>query len=174
MAEFKTKISNQNAFKPNISLYVDGASRIKNNKIDEKTIGAYSYYLSHQGREKSDTVVTQGRTNNYNEIMALYFGLSQLKSRDVSIIAYSDSAYVVDCIQKGWWKKWERDGWTKEGGLRNAEQWKSLIELIKELKYFEIKKVKGHSNNEGNNFVDFLNNKAMDAFIDGKSVKLEG
>lgn len=170
---FKTRTIKQNTFSKNIVLYVDGASRIENNQITPDTVGSFSYHLSQGGREKSGAVVTLGKTNNYNEIMALYKGLSQLKSTNVSIVAYSDSAYVVNCIQQGWWKKWEKDGWTKEGGLKNAEQWKNLIALISTFDSFAIEKVKGHSTNEMNNLVDFLNNQAMDDYIAGKEVEME-
>lgn len=173
MAQYKASVSPQRAFSKTIVLYVDGASRIKANQITPDTVGAYSYHLSQSGREKAGTKITLGRTNNYNEIMALFLGLSQLKSKEVDIVAYSDSAYVVNCLQQGWWKKWERQGWTKEGGLKNAQEWKNLVELIKTIKSFSIEKVRGHANDEMNNLVDQMNNDAMDAYLSGKPVQME-
>lgn len=170
---FSTVIKSTPGFKDEITLYVDGASRIKANKIDENTLGAYSYYLEFSGREKSDSTVTLGKTNNYNEIKALYWGLSQLKRFNIPVVAYSDSGYVVNCIQQGWWKKWKNNGWNKEGGLKNAQQWQLLIDKILEFDSFRIEKVKGHANNEFNNLVDKLNNEAMDNYLNGKEVRLE-
>ena len=171
---FSTVIKPQQGFKDEITLYVDGASRIKANKIDENTLGAYSYYLELSGREKSGSMVTLGKTNNDNEIKALYWGLSQMKRFDIPIVAYSDSGYVVNCIQQGWWKKWKSNGWNKKGGLKNAQEWKQLIETIELFDSFRIEKVKGHANNELNNLVDSLNNNAMNDYLEGKGVQIEG
>lgn len=169
----KVSIKQTSGFKSNVSLYVDGASRIKNNVITEDTLGAYSYSLEYQGVEKSGSYLTLGKTNNYNEIKALIIGLKAMNRYDIPVVAYSDSAYVVDCLQKGWWKKWEKNNWDKEGGLKNADLWKELITTIRMFDSFRIEKVKGHSTNERNNHVDYLNNKTMDNYLAGIEVKLD-
>ena len=160
--KFSTKTHSENKI---IHLYSDGGCRStakKGETIKETDKCAYAFFLKHGGNEKLDGSAGYGKTNNAMEITALLMGLKAIKRTDIPIVAYLDSAYVVNCIENGWYKKWENDGWTKKGGLKNAELWKSLIEEIRKFPFFSIKKVKGHANDDLNNLVDKHLNKLMD------------
>jgi ribonuclease HI len=86
-------------------------------------------------------------TNNRAEMMAIIKSLEYLRNPTEKIRIYSDSAYVVNCFQQKWYKKWEHNGWKTSTGsdVKNRDLWIILIDLIAHYKC-EIVKVAGHSN----------------------------
>ena len=68
---------------------------------------------------------------------------------------YSDSAYAVDAINKGWVDKWENCGWktSDKGEVKNKDLWTDLL-LTASKHEVEFVKVKGHSDNFYNNRCD--------------------
>lgn len=100
-------------------------------------------------------------TNNRMEIKAVIEGLALLKE-PCNVKVYSDSAYVVNCFQKGWIKGWLRNGWknSKKEPVENQDLWKELWELMNKHKV-EYIKVKGHSDNEWNIRCDELAREAI-------------
>lgn len=155
-----------------IHLYSDGGCRStakKGETIKETDKCAYAFFLKQGGHEKLDGWAGYGKTNNAMEIAGLLNGLKTIKNKNIPVVAYLDSAYVVNTIENKWYVKWERNGWTKKGGLKNADLWKELIELLREFPFFSIKKVTGHSNDEYNNLVDKHLNDLMDELPDEPS-----
>ena len=63
-------------------------------------------------------------TNNRMELMAAISALEVLE-RPSTLTVVTDSAYVKDGITN-WIHGWKRNGWTKKGGLKNAELWQRL------------------------------------------------
>lgn len=90
------------------------------------------------------------------EIMAVIKGLEMLKE-PCKVTVYSDSAYVVNTIDKGWIYNWKKNNWKKsdKSKVKNIDLWENMLELmnIHELTFI---KVKGHSDNEYNNRCDKL------------------
>lgn len=163
--DYKVKIEHNK--KDNaIQIYTDGANRNtgndKGSHVKPTDKAAYGYYMEYQGLEKEEVFTGYGYTNNYCELMAFYSALKALKRFDLPVRIYSDSAYVVNSINKEWYKGWRAKGWTKKGGLVNSENWKETIELFEKFNFISVIKVKGHSNNENNNHVDEILNEAMD------------
>lgn len=142
-----------------VLVYTDGASR-GNGK--EHSVSAYAYFLKWGGYEKTFGKAFENRTNNQMEMLAVIEALKAMKREDIPIELYADSALVVNCLTQHWYRKWERDGWTKKGGLKNADLWKELIYQYRRFKNVSIIKVKGHSTNEYNNLVDKECNEKMD------------
>lgn len=95
-------------------------------------------------------------TNNRMEIMAVIQALKSLKE-PCMVKVHSDSAYVVNCFQQGWYKSWLKNGWknSKKQPVENQDLWKELLKLM-EGHQVEYIKVKGHSDNEYNNRCDEL------------------
>ncbi len=97
-------------------------------------------------------------TNNEMELMAILKALEHINdSGEISFILpiiYSDSAYSVNLINE-WMYNWERNGWKrpKNQEVKNLEIIKQIFELAD---IAEIRKVKGHSDNKWNNYVDKL------------------
>ncbi len=116
-------------------------------------------------------------TNNRMEMMAAIEGM-KFVAKEIELAwgdeveLYSDSAYVVNCIVKEWYVKWRDNGWTKKGGLKNAELWKELIECYEWFEkngfYINFHKVKGHSGVKWNEYADRL------AVRGGEEIRKEG
>lgn len=109
-------------------------------------------------------------TNNRMELTAVIKGLTfarKLKKKKVHV--FSDSAYVVNAITKGWLYTWHANGWKKSDGeiIKNSEMWAALYSLITGGFFDELKfvKVKGHSGNHFNEMADSL---ARQAVVDEK------
>ena len=87
----------------------------------------------------------------------------QLDDLKIRIDIHSDSAYVVNSINQGWLESWERNSWINRQNLpiKNIETWKLILMYLQDIKSWKncklnIIKVKGHSGNLNNEFVDKL------------------
>ena len=144
-----------------VEIYTDGAAR---NNQSENNIGAYGAILHYKGHKRYITMGFRNTTNNIMELKGVIEGLKAMKRHDLPIRVYSDSAYVVNGINKGWLDGWAKNGWVKSDGkqVKNMELWIELLELIRSFDDLQIIKVKAHANNEGNNEVDKMINDTMD------------
>lgn len=97
-------------------------------------------------------------TNNEMELTAVYMVLVKaLKKNIKQVTIYSDSAYVVNAIVKGWLLNWKENGWlTKEGKpIKNKHIWEKMYKLlyVKNINTRMIK-VKGHKDDVLNELAD--------------------
>lgn len=138
-----------------VTIYTDGAC---SGNPGPGGWGAVLFYGAHR---KEISGAEKHSTNNRMEIQAVIEALKLLKEPCQARV-YSDSAYVVNCFQKGWIHGWLRNGWTnsKQEPVENQDLWKMLWELMK-LHTVEYIKVKGHSDNEWNNRCDELAREAI-------------
>lgn len=111
-------------------------------------------------------------TNNRMEILAAIMALRSLKKDNMTMLLYSDSQYVIKAVSE-WMPGWKARGWKrKDGPLKN-------VDLLQELDQLNAKHlitwrwVKGHDGNPGNEHVDALTNRAMDAIQNGQSADYE-
>lgn len=153
-----------------IRLYTDGAAA-GNGQINAR--GGYGAVILHNNEEHHIYGRVSGEvTNQICELWAVIVGITSvfanfsnelMKDRIVEI--YSDSAYVVNCINDKWYKKWQVNGWknSQQKPVANKPLWEKLIALLPfaDLKFI---KVKGH---EG----DIYNEKADE--LARKGVKME-
>lgn len=144
-----------------IKLYTDGASR---GNIRGKSICAYAFYLKYKSYERLSGKAYIGFTNNQMEILGLIQGLRWIRKKDMQIEVFLDSKYVYNAITKDWLGIWKRNGWTKKGGLKNANLWKALNHELNNFEHINFNWVKGHANNFGNNLADKECNDLMDHF----------
>jgi len=107
-----------------VVIYTDGAC------LGNPGPGGYGCVLMSDGCRQEFSGGYRLTTNNRMEIMAVIAGLSQLKVPS-HVVVYSDSRYVVDAWEKGWVKKWARQGWmrTKRERAANVDLWQQLIAL---------------------------------------------
>jgi ribonuclease HI len=102
-------------------------------------------------------------TNNRMELMAAIAALEALDRSSV-ITVVTDSAYVKDGITK-WVHGWKRNGWTKKGGLKNAELWQRLdAAAARHTVTWEW--VKGHAGHPENERADELARAGLAPFKD--------
>lgn len=100
-------------------------------------------------------------TNNRMELIAVISGLEcAIKHGFKRVQIYSDSAYVVNAIAKGWIYVWRASHWKKSDDteVKNSDLWKKMYKLIQDSSFKEIEfnKVKGHSGNHFNEMADSL------------------
>ncbi len=102
-------------------------------------------------------------TNQRMEVTAV---LQALQSIAGPLEVVSDSAYVVSCFEQRWWIGWQRRGWRNSAGkpVANRDLWESLIALaLDPARQVSFRKVKGHSGEPMNEFVDQLATQAAAA-----------
>lgn len=110
-------------------------------------------------------------SNNQTELAACIFALQKVrrflkeKKCFYKVIIYSDSQYIVDNYSKAIWE-WTKRKWRKLDGspISNQKLWKEFKSLFISISNsgirIEIKKVKGHSQDQDNRDVDKLAKKS--------------
>lgn len=149
-----------------ILLYTDGAATMrKENGEYVREAGGWAFaevdcnsnilYSTNGHFDKS--------TNNECELTAIYEAIAYGIKKNMDggtaedLVVYSDSAYCINIFTQ-WAKNWEQNGWTrgrKHEKIENLEIIKKTWELVKNNTIVFVK-VKGHSTNKINNFVDKL------------------
>ena len=112
-------------------------------------------------------------TNNQNEIYSITKALRNLISpvKGLTLNIFMDSALVVNCINNRWHVAWNKNGWknSKKQPVANRALWERLLDEIDRIENLGVvvvfNKVKGHSDNDWNNYADTLVNKAMNDAI---------
>lgn len=147
--------------------YTDGACTLKNeNGVYSKGPGGWAYARIQDGKITArSSGGFKNTTNNEQELVAIMEALIDAERTSIpgdEIEIYSDSAYSIN-IYTQWIKNWERNGWTrgkKHEPIENLFIIRNTYDLIKRLEEQFIKvtfiKVKGHSTDEFNQYVDAL------------------
>ena len=148
-----------------LKIYTDGSCK------PNPGPGGYAVIAELDGAYR---VLDKGRalesTNNRMEIMALCMALDHLASMSKAkrlkvkdVIIYSDSAYVVNSVSKGWVYKWRMQKWeTGPKGdrhdVKNVDLWKSILSNLAAVQTLglnvNVMHVKGHNGNVGNELAD--------------------
>ncbi len=103
-------------------------------------------------------------TNQRVEMLAVIHALRAIApGQPVTIV--TDAAYVMNCFTEHWYRGW-KDGKKRRSGdpVANWDLWKILIPLVQEHDV-QWRKVKGHSKDPGNDYVDMLAVKAKKALM---------
>lgn len=90
--------------------------------------------------------------------MAVIAALKLLTRDGLDITVYTDSAYVVNSVEKKWVHGWEKKGYA---GKKNADLWQEFMKLNKKNR-IKFVWVKGHADNKWNNRCDELATAAAD------------
>ena len=133
-----------------VTLYTDGACS------GNPGPGGWGAILEFNGHEKELSGGERSTTNNRMELTAVIEGLSALKEPCI-VELYSDSKYVIDSLEKGWARSWQKRGWVKSDKTPalNPDLWEKLLSLA-DLHQIRCHWVKGHAENEKNNRCDQL------------------
>lgn len=113
-----------------IEIYTDGAC--SGNQFRTNT-GGWGAILVSGNKRKEIFGGEKDTTNNRMELTACIMGLRELKREDVVVRLYSDSAYIVNCINNKWYIKWEKNGWktAKKEPVENKDLWEELLVFVK-------------------------------------------
>ena len=141
-------------------VYSDGSTR-NNGRAD--AVGAWAYVVLNEGKiVHQDCRAEIGTTNQRMELIAAAEALDYLFYNEVcvpfdSIKIYTDSAYLHNCYTQKWYANWQMNGWrnAKKEKVANQDLWERLVRYF-EMPEVEFVKVKGHADNQWNNYVDAL------------------
>ena len=143
-----------------INIYTDGSSR------GNPGPGGFGVILMWNHHRKEISKGFHLTTNNRMELLAVITGLEAITKKELPIIVYSDSQYVVKAIEEGWLKKWIATDF--KGGKKNRDLWTKYYHLSLRMK-IKMKWVKGHADNPLNNRCDEL----ATAAADGKDLAID-
>lgn len=73
-----------------------------------------------------------GTTNQVMEIVAVAEAFESIGDYQGIINLYSDSAYVINCLNDRWYDKWRANGWknSKKKPVENREDWERLLDAV--------------------------------------------
>lgn len=143
------------AARKKVTIYTDGACS------GNPGPGGWGCILEFGPHRKELSGFMAGTTNNRMELFAAISGLGALKE-PCDVTLYSDSNYLVQAFNDHWIDNWKRKGWKKSDGqpVENQDLW--MILLVQTKKHnVRFVKVKGHSDNPGNNRCDELATSAI-------------
>jgi len=140
-------------------IYTDGAT--SNNGYDGARGGWAYIVLEGDKIIKEESGYVPEATNNKCELIALINACKAIYNIWGEHIIYSDSAYCIRCWKEKWYERWERNGWktSNKTPVANKELWRELIPFFRN-SLLKFEKVKGHSGDKWNEYVDKLAVKA--------------
>ena len=64
---------------------------------------------------------------------------------------YSDASYLINCMRRGWYKKWRENGWLnyRNEAVANKDLWERLLEAAQRHQQVRWRKIKGHKQTQG-------------------------
>lgn len=145
-------------------IYCDGSCK---NNGKENAYGGWAFIIFennepifwNSGRELNTT-------NQRMELRAAIESIEAVKNQKGFTVfsvcnIHTDSAYLHNCKNQNWYKNWEKNGWlnSKKRPVANKDLWEKLIPYF-EYSNFNFFKVKAHSDNDFNNLVDIMAQKA--------------
>lgn len=143
-----------------IRIYSDGAA------ADNPGAGGWGVVIEYKGKRKPQSKGYKLTTNNRMEMLGVIWALEQLVTltaqgkvpEEVKVIVASDSSYVVDAMTLGWAKRWRKNKWLKQDGVKakNTDLWNRMLRATDRLKRVEFRWVRGHAGNQPNELADSL------------------
>lgn len=150
-----------------IKVYTDGACS------DNPGPGGWGAIFLLDDELKSISGHESKTTNNRMELMAIVETLRTIVNELYENTGcklyelYSDSAYVVNSVNGGWINRWLFNGWktTRGEDIKNKDLWKEYIQYVDKCMdkniIVKLTKVKGHSGDTFNEYVDELAKKEV-------------
>jgi ribonuclease HI len=106
--------------------------------------------MTWKGKTKEISGSEQDTTNLRMELTAACVALEMIDEGHI-VTVYSDSSYLVNCMKRGWYKKWRETGWLNhlKEPVANRDLWERLLEATQSHQEVRWRKVKGHSKTGG-------------------------
>ncbi len=107
---------------PEAYAYTDGAS------TGTRGPGGYGVVIRWEGKTKE---ISGGETNTTNlrmELTAACVALETIEEGS-TVSVYSDASYLINCMRRGWYKKWRENGWLnyRNQAVANKDLWERLL-----------------------------------------------
>lgn len=144
-----------------IRIYTDGSS------LGNPGPGGYGIVLKWREKVKKISKGFKLTTNNRMELMAVIESLKSLSphAKEMKIVVYTDSKYVVDAVTKGWVYGWQKKNFKDK---KNPDLWRAFLRISKDFD-LSFEWVKGHSGHEENEICDKLAKTAAE----GKNLEVD-
>lgn len=142
-----------------VIIYTDGAARGNPGR------GGYGIVMMYGNKAKEIAQGYRYTTNNRMELLAVIVALELLKMDNLQVEIFTDSAYVVNAVEKKWVWGWQKKGFQ---GKKNEDLWRRFLALYPK-NIITLNWVKGHANNVYNNRCDEL----ATAAADGKDLLID-
>lgn len=124
-----------------IIIYTDGSSL--NNGAPDSGCG-WAAKLIYKGKYRLKSGGCRGKTNNQMEMLAVLNALKCITVRNIPVILYSDSKYVVETLNGNY-----RVG-------KNGDLWNEIMSEYRKFENIKAIWIKGHNGNRHNEEVDKL------------------
>ena len=128
-----------------VTIYTDGACS------GNPGPGGWCAILQYGANEKQLSGGEANTTNNRMELTAVIEALRALKA-PCRVELWSDSKYVIDALEKGWARTWQKRGWIKSDKkpALNPDLWAQALEqeARHKITYVWVKGHAGHPENE--------------------------
>lgn len=110
---------------PETVVYTDGAC------LGNPGPGGWAALIRQEGKWNEISGGYKDTTNNRMELLALIRALEHL-DRPCRVEAYTDSRYLHDALNKGWLKRWSRNGWrtASKKPVKNQDLWHRLLKEL--------------------------------------------
>ena len=134
-----------------INIFSDGSS------LGNPGAGGFGVIMMWKDKELKLSEGFRKTTNNRMELLGPITALRKLK-KPQNILITTDSRYVIDGIEKGWAKKWQKNNWMrdKKNKALNSDLWEQFIDLCDQHLSVKFKWVKGHIGHIENEECDLL------------------
>jgi ribonuclease HI len=129
-----------------VTIYTDGACS-GNGRGDARGGWAAIVKLDSSDAHRELFGGERDTTNQRMEIRAVIEGLKALKE-PCAVTVYSDSAYVINCMNQHWYRKWRGNGWinSTRRPVANRELWEELLSVVEGSGHtIDFAKVSGHA-----------------------------
>lgn len=131
-----------------VQIWTDGSA---NNGTGDK--GGYGIVIVNGSTKYYSGGRYVNTTSARMELLGIIKGLEKCKLGE-RVVVYCDNQYAVNCLQKRWIFRWEKQGW------RNRRNGDLLVRLLSQYhrlnKQVTLKWIRGHSGNEHNELADAL------------------
>lgn len=157
-----------------LEIYTDGSCHKWENK--GTGIGAWAFLvientekIYYATSEVGDNLKTTNQRMELKAAIAACEWAEKWRTKNQSVIVYSDSAYLVNAFNQRWIDSWRSHGWRNSKGqdVANQDLWLELLPFYDNYHYSFIK-VKGHGENMWNNETDRLANEVIQNTINRK------
>lgn len=148
-------------------------------------IGAYGFVIQEHGTVSalctgSGGLTEEPMTNQRAELWAAIMALECVRDEyaDGAITVVSDSAYLINCFNDHWYRKWFANGWRSSKGkaVENRDLWERLFEIVGFLNTerrtpmlllhpIRWEHVKGHAGHPANEECDAMASRTIDTIL---------
>ena len=133
------------SFEREVDVYTDGAS------TGSRGPGGYgAVIVFRQGKTEEISGGERDTTNLRMEITAACVALEAI-DEGCSVTVYSDASYLVNCMRRGWYERWRKNGWLnhRKKPVANRDLWERLLRATERPREVRWRKVKGHAKKAG-------------------------